>query len=203
MDTSRRNPHTSETFKLDSLSVGDLHFADVTVASRNYQNSPRPLKVDGILALNLFADYLVTLDFPGKKLRLEKGDLPTSDGADVLDYKNDAGIAEVDLTVGDKKIKAHLDSGNAIGAFVFPTAFIEKLNFAGEPRVVGRAHSATGDMEIKQVQVKDVIKLGHHEFSDATIVFPALGDIGNVGVKTLSQFVIIFDQENERVQLKR
>ena len=202
-DPSRRNVQTSETYKLDSVVIGGLSLTDVTVASRNYQNSPRPIKVDGILGLNLFADYLVTLDFPAKKLRLDKGELPKSDGAEVLDYKNEAGIAQVELTVGDKKIKAHLDTGNAIGAFVFPTAFAEKLNFAGEPRVVGRARSATGDMEIKQVQVKDMIKLGHHEFPDATIVFPALSDIGNVGVKTLGQFIITFDQHNERVRIKR
>jgi hypothetical protein len=202
-DPSRRNFQTSQTYKLDSLSVGNVRLTDVTVISREFKNSPRPLKVDGILGLNAFADYLVTLDFPAKKLRIEKGELPKSDGAEVLDYKNDAGIATLELSVGDKKIKAHLDTGNAIGAFVFPTAFAEKLNFADEPRVVGRARSATGDMEIKQVQVKDVIKLGRHEFPDATIVFPALGDIGNVGVKTLSQFVVTFDQHNERVQLKR
>src|SRR5256714_10791021 len=202
-DPSRRNVQTSETYKLDSIVIGGLRLIDVNVASRNYQNSPRPLKVDGILGLNSFADYLVTLDFPAKKLRLDKGELPKSDGAEILDYKNEAGIAQVELTVGDKKIKAHLDTGNAIGAFVFPTAFAEKLNFAGEPRVVGRARSATGDMEIKQVQVKDMIKLGHHEFPDATIVFPALSDIGNVGVKTLGQFIVTFDQQNERVRIKR
>ncbi|MFN2622381.1 MAG: aspartyl protease family protein [Chthoniobacterales bacterium] len=107
------------------------------------------------------------------------------------------------LTVGDKKLKAHLDTGNAIGAFVFPTVFAEKLNFAGEARVVGRARGATGDMEIKQVQLKDVIKLGRHEFADATVVYPALGDIGNVGVKTLGQFAITFDQRHDRVRLTR
>src|SRR2546423_13103076 len=202
-DPSRRNVQTSETYKLDSVSIGSLRLTDVTVASRNYKNSPRPLKIDGILGLNLFADYLVTLDFPGKKLRIDKGELPKSDGAEVLDYKNEAGISQIELSVGDKKIKAHLDTGNAIGAFVFPTAFAEKLNFAGEPRVLGRARSATGDMEIKQVQVKDMIKLGHHEFPDATIVYPALGDIGNVAVKTLSQFAITFDQKNERVRLAK
>jgi len=202
-DPSRRNVQTSETYQLESLTLGDLRLSDVTVASRDYKNSPRPLKIDGILGLNLFADYLVTLDFPAKKLRFEKGELPTADGAEVLDYKNEAGIAQVELAVGDKKIKAHLDTGNAIGAFVFPTAFAEKLNFAGESRVVGRARSATGDMEIKQVQVKDVIKLGRHEFPDATIVYPALGDIANVGLKTLSQFIITFDQKNERVRLSR
>ena len=202
-DPSRRNVQTSETYKLDSLVIGGLRLTDVTVASRNYQNSPRPLKVDGILGLNLFAEYLVTLDFPARKLRLDKGELPKADAAEVLDYKNEAGIAQVELSVGDKKIKAHLDTGNAIGAFVFPTAFAEKLNFVGEPRVVGRARSATGDMEIKQVQLKDLIKLGRHEFPNATIVYPALGDIGNIGLKTLSQFVLVFDQKHERVRLSR
>src|SRR2546423_3719565 len=202
-DPSRQNVQTSETYKLDSVSIGSLRLTDVTVASRNYKNSPRPLKIDGVLGLSLVADYLLTLDFPAKKLRLDKGELPKSDGAEVLDYKNEAGISQVELSVGDKKIKAHLDTGNAIGAFVFPTAFAEKLSFAGEPRVVGRARSATGDMEIKQVQLKDVIKLGRHEFADATIVFPALGDIGNVGLKALNQFAITFDQKNERMRLTR
>ena len=202
-DPSRLNFQNSETYKVDSLSIGSLRFADVAVIGRNFQNSPRPLKVDGVLGLNLLADYLVTLDFPAKKLRLDKGELPKSDGAEILDYKNDTGIATVDLSVADKKIKARLDTGNAIGAFVFPTSFAEKLNFAGEPRVVGRARSATGETEIKQVQLKDVIKLGRHEFPDATIVYPALGDIGNIGLKTLSQFVITFDQKNERVRFSR
>ena len=202
-DPSRRNFQTSQTYKLDSLSVGNLRLADVTVISREFKNSPRPLKVDGILGLNAFKDYLVTLDFPGKKLRLDKGELPKSDGAEILDYTNEAGIATVELAVADKKIKARLDTGNGIGAFVFPTAFAEKLNFTGEPRVVGRARSATGDMEIKQVQLKDVIKLGRHEFPDAMIVYPALGDLANIGFKTLSQFVITFDQQHGRVRLTR
>ena len=202
-DPSRRNFQTSETYALESVSVGSLRLTDVPAIGRNFQNSPRPLKVDGILGLNVLAEYLVTLDFPAKKLRFEKAELPKSDGAEILDYKNDAGIATVELVVGDKKIKAHLDSGNAIAAFIFPTSFAEKLNFAGEPRVVGRARSATGDMEIKQVQLKDVIKLGRHEFPDATIVFPALGDIGNVGLKALNQFAITFDQRNERVRLEK
>jgi Aspartyl protease len=203
IDPSGRNPQASATVKLDSLAIGSLRFTDVTAVSRNYKNSPRPLKVDGILGLNLFADYLVTLDFPAKKLRIEKGDLPKADGAEILDYKNEAGVAQVELSVGDKKIKAHLDSGNTIGAFVFPTAFVEKSSLAGEPRVVGHARSASGEMEIKQAQLKDVVKLGRHEFPDATVTYPALGDIGNVGVKILGQFVITFDQKNERVRLKR
>jgi hypothetical protein len=203
IDPSGRNPQTSATVKLESIAIGSLRFADVTAASRNYKNSPRPLNVDGILGLNLFSDYLVTLDFPGKKLRIEKGELPKSDGAEILDYKNDAGIALVELSVGDKKIKAHLDSGNTIGTFVLPTSFVEKLSLASEPTVVGRARSASGEMEIKQVRIKEVVRLGRHEFPDATVTYPALSDIGNVGAKTLSQFAVTFDQLHERVRLTR
>ena len=50
-------------------------------------------------------------------------------------------------------------------------------------------------MEIKQVQIKELVRLGRHEFPDATITFPALGDTGNVGAKILSQFAVTFDQK--------
>jgi hypothetical protein len=159
--------------------------------------------VDGVLGLDLLSDYLVTLDFPGKVLRIDKGELPKADGVDILDYKNEAGIAVVDLSVGSMKIKAHLDTGNAMGPFILPTSFVEKLSLGSEPVVVGRARSASGEMEIKKVQLKDMVKLGGHEFPGATVIYPALSDIGNVGVKILSEFKITFDQQHQRVRLAR
>lgn len=202
-DGSGRNPQMAEMVKLDSVEIGNLRLTDVTAGSRNYRNSPRPLNVDGILGLSVFSDYLVTLDYPAKVLRIDRGELPKADGAEILDYKSKGGIPLLELSVGGTKIDAHLDSGNMIGAFVLPTAFAEKLTRASEPVVVGRARSASGDMEIKQVQVKDVIRLGRHEFAEPTITYPALSDIGNVGARTLSQFVITFDQQHERIRLTR
>jgi hypothetical protein len=202
-DGSGRNPQTADTFKLDSIVIGNLQFADVTAGSRNFKNSPRPLKIDGIVGLSLFSDYLVTLDSPKKLLRFARGELPKADGAEILDYKSEGGIPLVELNVGDTKINAHLDSGNSIGEFVLPTSFVEKLTQASEPKVVGRARSASGEMEIKQVQIKEMVRLGRHEFPDATITFPALSDIGNVGAKILGQFAVTFDQQHQRVRLTR
>ncbi|HYJ03599.1 MAG TPA: retropepsin-like aspartic protease [Chthoniobacterales bacterium] len=202
-DGSGRNPQMAERVTLESIEIGGLRFTDVTAGSRNYRKSPRPLDIDGILGLSVFSEYLVTLDYPAKLLRIEKGELPKADGAEILDYKSKDGIPLLEMSVGSTKIDAHLDSGNMVGAFVLPTAFAEKLTRASEAVVVGRARSASGEMEIKQVQVKDVIRLGRHEFPEPTITFPALSDIGNVGAKTLSQFVVTFDQKNERVRLTR
>lgn len=202
-DPSGRNPQMADTVKLDSVSIGSLRFTEVTAISRNFKNSPRPLKVDGILGLSLFSEYLITLDFPANLLRFERGELPKADGAEILDYKSESGIPLVELSVGSTKIKAHLDSGNMIGAFVFPTSFVDKLTQMSKPLVVGRARSASGEMEIKQVQIKEMVRLGRHEFPDAIITFPALSEIGNVGAKILSQFAVTFDQRHERVRLTR
>lgn len=202
-DGSGRNPQAAETVKLESVAIGNLRFTDVEAGSRNFKNSPRPINVDGILGLSLFSEYLVTLDFPAKMLRFERGELPKSDSAEILDYKSERGIPLVELSVGGTKIDAHLDSGNSIGEFVLPAAFVEKLTQASEPKVVGRARSASGEMEIKQVQIKELVRLGRHEFPDATVTFPALSDIANVGAKILSQFAVTFDQRHQRVRLMR
>lgn len=202
-DPSGRNPQMADTVKLDSVEVGGLRFTGLDATSRNYKNSPRPLAADGIIGLGLFLDYLLTLDFPAKVVRISRGELPKADGQEILDYKPEHGIPSVELSVGGTKITAHLDSGNRVGAFVFPTAFVEKLTRASEPAVVGRARSASGEMEIKQVQIKEMVRLGQYEFPEPTITFPALGEMANVGAKVLGDFAITFDQKNQRVRLAR
>ena len=202
-DPSGRDPRMAETVKLDSIEVGGLRFTGIEAISRNYKNSPRPLAADGIIGLGLFQEYLVTLDFPAKVLQIARGELPKANGADILDYQAEHGVPSVALGVGKLKIKAHLDSGNRIGAFVFPTSFVEKLTQTSKPLVVGRARSASGDMEVKQVPIKELVRLGRHEFPEATITFPALGDTANVGARILNQFAMTFDQKHQRVRLTR
>jgi hypothetical protein len=202
-DPSGRSPQMAETVKLDSVEVGGLRFTAVAATSKNYKNSPRPLPADGIIGLGLFPDYLVTLDFPAKVLRIARGELPKADSAEILDYQVEHGVPSVELNVGSAKISAHLDSGNRIGEFVFPSTFVDKLTQTSKPLVVGRARSASGEMEIKQVQIKELVRIGRHEFPDPTITFPALGDTGNVGAKILNQFAVTFDQKNQRVRLTR
>lgn len=202
-DPSGRNPQTADMVKLDSIEVGGLRFTGLDATSRNYKNSPRPLAADGIIGLGLFSDYLLTLDFPAKVVRISRGELPKADWKEILDYKSERGVPSVELSVGTTKINAHLDSGNMIGAFIFPTALVGKLTRASEPVVVGRARSASGAMEIKQVQIKEMVRLGRHEFPEPTITFPALGETANVGAKVLSDFAVTFDQKNQRVRLAR
>jgi len=52
---------------VDKIAIGELEFRDCFV-----QTTPNEIAgVDGTIGTNIFANYLVTLDFPGRKLRLE------------------------------------------------------------------------------------------------------------------------------------
>jgi hypothetical protein len=160
-------------------------------------------KIDGILGFNLFADYLLTLDFPAERVRLERGELAKANGLEILTLESGRRIPVVELRVGDQRINAHIDSGNAIGGFVLPTALAEKMTFANSPVVLGKARTVSSDIDIKEVRLKENIYLGRSEFKEPLIVYPAISSEANIGSKVLREFVLTFDQKNKRLRLER
>ncbi|HEX5708766.1 MAG TPA: aspartyl protease family protein [Pyrinomonadaceae bacterium] len=202
-DGSGRNTRSLDVFELDSVALGGVTFRAVRAPSRDYNTSPNLPNIDGILGFNLFADYLLTLDYPAKRVRLERGELPAADGARVLSFENPRGIPVVELGVGAHKIAAHIDSGNSIGGFVLPTALVEKLALASPPVTLGRARTISNDVEIKEARLKEKIRLGGYEFAEPSVVYPAMTDDANIGSKVLREFALTFDQKHKRVRLKR
>ena len=202
-DGSGRNTRTLDVVQLESITFGGVQFKDVRAPTRDYNTSPSLPRIDGILGFNLFADYLLTLDYPAKRVRLERGELPKSNGADVLSFESPRGIPVIELIVGSNKVNAHIDSGNTIGGFVLPISLVEKLTVADAPMTVGKARTVSNEIEIKEARLIDSIRLGRFEFATPTIVFPALSDNANIGAKVLREFALTFDQKNKRVRLKR
>ena len=189
------------TVRIESLEIGGLRFSDIEAPTRNYNLSPRQPKIDGILTLNLLAEYLVTLDFRGKVLRVAKGELPKSD--DVFAYRSEGGIPIVPLTIGSQTLDARIDTGNSIGAFVLPTPVAEKLSFIGEQETVGRARSLSGETEIKSGRIRETIRFCGLEFSEPSVTYPALGDAANIGAKALADVTVTFDLRHNRLRLVR
>ncbi|HBB97411.1 MAG TPA: hypothetical protein DC054_18685 [Blastocatellia bacterium] len=202
-DPSGRNPVVFDTVRLDSLSLGGVVFRDVTAIWRQPRTGPVLPGVDGMLGFGLFTDYLLTLDYPGKQLRLAHGELPATNGADILPFENPHVIPVVEISIGDLKMKAHIDSGNISGKFMLPAALVDKLKLASEPIIVGRARTVSNEIEIKEVRLSDTIKLGSFEFNQPTIAFPAIAEEANIGLKALREFSLTFDQKNRRVKLER
>src|SRR6185369_9109215 len=108
----------------------------------------------------------------------------------------------IQLAIGQMKVKAHLDTGNFVAGFILPEDLIEHIPLASEPVTVGRARSISNQIEIKQAQLNETIRIGRFDYPQATVSFPALSDT-NVGFKILRDFALTFDQKSRRVKFIR
>jgi hypothetical protein len=194
------NVRVIPVYQAASIKVGSLEFKNVQAPSRDYNIRPDLPRIDGILGFGLFKDHLLTLDYPGKKVRISKGSLAKADN--VISFEAPRGIPTVELGVGNEKLKAHIDSGNTVAPFILPADVVDKLEKASEPVVVGTARTVSNEVQIKQVRIKDTITLGPFKYDSPTINFPAFGP-ANIGSKALSEYRVTFDQVNHLVKLER
>lgn len=202
-DGTSASTRTLETLTVEAITVGSLEFRQLTALTRDYNQSPNLPPIDGILCFNLFRNYLLTLDYPGKQVRLAPGELPPANEQDILNFAAPHGIAMLELLVGQQKVQAHLDSGNLAGGLMLPEAVVAAANWVTEPVVVGKARTVTSEIEIKRGTLQDSIWFGQHELTTPEVsFFPGL-PIGNVGGQILSQFSLTFDQQNQRLRLHK
>ncbi len=186
-------------FRLETLSIGSIQFREVTALSRDYNTFSYLPHIDGILAFGLFSDYLLTLDFPNKRVRIKRGELPKPDGARILNFESRNGVPFIDISVGDLKAKAMIDSG-AIRAIDFPASVVSKLPLASYTRMIGKGSSVIGEFEVREVRLQDTLSIGRYSFPEPTITFSDVDKEILIGSAMLREFTVTFDQKNHRVQ---
>jgi hypothetical protein len=201
-DPSGENDREVATTTIDSLAIGKAEFRNVTAVVRHQRLTKDYPAVDGILGFALFTDYLLTLDYPAMQVRLTRGSLPVANAADILNFEIENRIPVVELAIGRIRVPAHIDSGNFVAGFLLPEEIVEQLQLQSAAITVGGARSVTNRIQLKQVQLRDTIRLGGFEYPHPTIAFPALADT-NIGFNVLREFVLTFDQRNRRMKLQR
>src|ERR1041385_2629970 len=208
-DPSGENDREVETAKIDSIAFGGggsdgrgVEFHDVTAVVRPQRITKDYPDVDGIIGFALFNDYLLTLDYRSMQVRIARGTLPPVNGSDILNFEIENRIPVIEVAIGKIRVRAHIDSGNFVAGFILPEEIVEQLQLLSQPVTVGRARSVSNRIELKQVQLRDTIRIGGFDFPQPTITFPALSDT-NVGFKVLRDFALTFDQKNRRLKLAR
>lgn len=207
-DPSGENDQVVTTAKLDSITFGGdggkdggIEFRSVTAVVRRHKITNDYPDVDGILGFALFTDYLLTLDYPAMQVRLARGALPPANGADVVGFELENRIPVIELAIGKIRVRAHVDTGNFVAGFILPEEIVDQLQILAPPIMVGSARSISNRIVLRQVQLRDTIRVGRFEFTEPTVQFPALSDT-NLGFKILRGFVLTFDQKNRRLKLE-
>ena len=204
-DPSGINDREVLTAMIDSIRIGSnrgVEFRNVTAVVRPHRITADYPDVDGILGFALFTDYLLTLDYPAMQVRLSRGMLSPPNRTDILSFEIENRIPVIELAIGKMRVRAHVDSGNFVAGFILPEEIVEQLQLLSSPVVVGSARSVSNRIELKQVQLRDTIRVGSFDFPQPLVQFPALSDT-NLGFKVLREFTVTFDQKNRRMKLER
>jgi predicted aspartyl protease len=189
--------------KVETLQVGKETFRELTPLSRSYNVEGEYLpNIGGILALNLFEDRLLTIDFPNRQLRIERGALPAADGRTILEYEPRGNLVYVPIRIGGVALTAEVDTGND-RALDLPTDVIRKLRLRSFPRPLGRAEGLGATIPLAEVRLADELAIGSHRVAEPLVTFSEGFEHPILGSSFLQDYVVTIDQRNRRLRLVR
>lgn len=188
---------------LASVTLGGWTQRNLAALTRDYNGAAGYLPhIDGILGINFFKDALLTLDFPGARVRIAQGSLPAADGGTILDYELIEGNPYIPVTVGGRRMKAELDTGN-IRLLDLPAAWLKPMRLASFPRRAGNSSSVSGTVELREVALAAPIVIGRYRIERPEVTFADDFAEANIGSTLWQDFVVTIDQKNRRVRLIR
>ncbi|MGA2849929.1 MAG: retropepsin-like aspartic protease [Terracidiphilus sp.] len=177
---------------MDRLAVAGVEFRGVR-AVRHVVNGEDG-SCDGVLGFTLFRDYLLTLDYPHRRMTLGVGAL-TPDGEDsVLPIRMPDGVPIASMQIGKLRIDALMDSGG--DGLSLPEGLVSRLKFAVDPVVFAAGQSFSTRFEIKAAKLAGDVRLGGYTFERPFVEIHAAFPLANFGGCPMQNFALTFDQKN-------
>ncbi|MGD9588194.1 MAG: aspartyl protease family protein [Pyrinomonadaceae bacterium] len=179
---------------IDKLEIGSAVFSDFFALSWDRSTLYTTGAPRGVLGMPLFRKLLLTIDYPGGKVSIDRGSLKK--GGNVIEFQAGMGGSfSLPLTIGREVYPASLDSGSP-GGITFPAEFMKKLSLDGEPKEVGRARTVGGEAVVYGGKLKGTVTFAGHEFDQPDVAFFERLQHANIGSRILSAFAITIDQQN-------
>jgi predicted aspartyl protease len=195
-DPTRQGGQRVPMVSIQSLEVAGVVFTEVKAARHNLSTVDGPC--DGLLGFELFRDYLLTLDYPNRRMTLSFGALEPDGERSVLRFRMPDGIPVVPLRIGDLQIEAQIDSGGT--GLSLPERFVSKLKFISDPQMFGNAQSLSTRFELKAARLASDVQLGAYIFTKPFIEINPAFPLANFGSSAMQSFIFTFDQKDALVR---
>jgi len=193
-------PIPSKIVGFDTMRMGDAVISDGTLEAAALKGFfDRPDGPRGVLSAAVFEDYLLTLDYPGKRLVVRPGALPEPDGVDVIAYVEKDGLPAVPVDLAGKSYLLHMDTG-APGAVILPLERADELPLVSPPKEIGRARTVNKDFSVLSAPLDGTLTFGRLTVSHPDIRFLEGSEAGNVGFEILGRFAITIDRKHRRIR---
>jgi Aspartyl protease len=197
-DPSKQGGQRVPIVLIQSLEVAGVVFTDVKAVRHPLSDADG--NCDGLLGFELFRDYLLTLDFPHRRMTLASGSLTPDGEQSVLPFRMPDGIPIVPLRIGGVQIEAQIDSGGT--GLSLPEDFVSRLKFDSDPEVFGIGESISTRFELKAAKLASDIHLGSYTFTRPFVEIHSAFPLANLGSCAMQNFVFTFDQKAGLVQFE-
>ncbi|MAX24147.1 MAG: hypothetical protein CMJ19_06550 [Phycisphaeraceae bacterium] len=205
---------------INQLTIGDVTCerldAKLVNIPSDYLGSS--IRIDGLLGLRVFAQLLLTIDYPNSQLILTPDDYLGADARDVIGARlPDAEHLLIDLPVNDKVMTFTLDTGTSMGFFLTDTD-AQRLTFAQGPIVSGTTNTPHGPVDIRVGRINQTVQLANQQIQRPIVYIrpgeyplissenqdPLFADATSlIGGEILRHFAITIDQRSRLVRFTR
>lgn len=190
---------TVDTSHIDSLALGGLVRTHVEVITRDYgSRTSVQARFAGILGRDFFADGLLVIDYPRKRLTFSRAQGLSAEDANTLGYER---AFRVPVSIGGVDTLGHLDTGANV-TFVLPQSLYARVG-GGPLQAAGQGQLTNGAIRVDRAVVPGPIRVGALRFTNVEVRvsdrFPEL----LVGAHALQDAVLMIDQRSQRVALCR
>ncbi len=182
-------------FALPALAVGGITFHDAQLAAAPVIPG-RPMPWDGILGVDLFRNFTLTLDYGNRRLHV--GERPLTAGVALAP---DQPGPTFPIEIGGRSFPAHLDTGNQVAPLFLNEADARSLPLSGAPVERGRARGSFGEFAIMEAPLAGPVRVGAFTLPVDRVAWPAVRGVGNLGSRGLAGTVVRLDQRGRRLDI--
>lgn len=197
---SGRSFDDGDRVRLVDATAGDVTFTKLParVDSLGHLSMALGRSVDGILGVDAFKQFLLTLDPGTQTMTLSKGSLPRPDGETVFSSRGPGNRPWLKVSIAGNKERLLVDSG-AAGTGITVNK-IKRFPLQAEPRVF------SSSVRLNHVEKRRMARLsGSVPVAGVTFIDPVLEEVPGtqlMGGQVLQHFVMRLDQRTRRLQLE-
>lgn len=189
----------------EKVNIPDVNFGHLKLINKVATKMPKQLifsnKAVGIIGMQTFVGYMITLDYVNSKLILEKGSLTKQ--SDVIPINIDH-ILQTKVMLNNKEVLAHFDCGGA-GYISIPKTWNSIYKLKAEPVFFAKGRTPMGDFDVFKADLDGTIEIGNYKLTNPKINL-VTGDFFfavNFGFEFFKEHLITIDTKNKLLQIKQ
>lgn len=190
-DPSRQGEQRSDVVWVESIKVGSVEFEEVQAVEHRLFREEQ--NCQGVLGFPLFEDYLLTLDYPGRRMILTAGTLGAQAAGSLMPFRINDGVPVATILIDGLSVDAQIDSGGT--GLSLPDTVADRLKFESTPVEFGVAESLTTRYSFKAARLEPDVQFGPYVFRKAFVEINSAFPVVNMGSTPLKNFMITFDQQ--------